>query len=71
VEKKKNIILITGKDTTSIEEEISRFEKVFRDKHSPDNIHRHNLGGTPDWRSIEQETQAMGLFVEKRLFIFR
>ena len=71
MEKKKNIIYITGTDTVGVEEEVSRIEYFFRERQSVDNIHRYHLSTLSDMRSLEQETSSMGLFVEKRLFVFR
>jgi len=66
----KNIIYITGNDTYGVEKELSRFVKVFEEKYSGINIDRYRLEDKSMISHIRDNLFTVGLFSEKRLFIF-
>ena len=70
MDRKKNIIYITGKDRYRVDEETERFIEAFRLRQDASNIDTYRIEDIRDWRPIRQAVQTMGLFVEKRLFIF-
>lgn len=70
MEKRKNIILISGIDTYGVHQEKNRWKKVFRDKYGTENMEEVRIEEVKDWSRIEQDIQSMGLFAEKRLWCF-
>jgi DNA polymerase III delta subunit len=66
-----NIICFTGRDTYAIRSETDRFIQAFRDRHDANSIDIYQIEEVRDWRKIGQDMQTTGLFVEKRLFVFR
>ena len=70
MDRKKNIIYITGKDRYKIDEETHRFIQAFGLRQDASNIDTYRIDDIRDWWVIRQAVQTMGLFVEKRLFIF-
>lgn len=67
---KKNIILLTGSDTYSIEKEVAKWTRTFSERHSDINIERVYLDSLKsDASSIRQNMLSGWLFVEKRLFV--
>ncbi len=67
---KKNIILLSGGDTYSIEQEVIRWIKVFSEKYSEMNIERINLNQIKENAgSIKQKLLSGWLFAQKQLFI--
>ncbi len=71
MEIKKNIILISGTDRIGALHELERFTKAFRDRQSDMNIESFAFDEIIDWNTVRQKILSVGLFVEKRLFIFR
>lgn len=70
MEKRKNIILISGIDTYGVRQEKNRWKKVFRDKYGTENMEEVRIEEVKDWSRIEQDIQSMWLFAEKRLWCF-
>ncbi len=70
MEKKKNIIYITGRDSYGVDMETHRFIDAFRLRQDGNNIDTYRIEDIRDWRDITQNIQTMGIFVEKRLFVF-
>ncbi|MBX9808976.1 hypothetical protein K2X92_01125 [Candidatus Gracilibacteria bacterium] len=68
---KKNIIYITGNDSYGIEGEVKRWLGAFRGKFGDINIDRFDLSDQSSLKGIADVILMSGLFVEKRLFIFR
>jgi DNA polymerase III delta subunit len=68
---KKNIIHITGNDSYGVELELSRWTNAFIGKFGNINIDRFDLSDTSSLSWIWETIMMSGLFVEKRLFIFR
>ncbi len=68
---KKNIIYITGNDSYGIELEVKRWLGAFQSKFGDINIDRYDLSDGANLKSINEVLLMSGLFVEKRLFIFR
>lgn len=68
---KKNIIYITGNDSYGVEMEIQRWLGVFQSKFGNINVDRYDLSDTVNLKWIGDMILMSGLFVEKRLFIFR
>ena len=68
---KKNIIYITGNDSYGIELEVKRWTQAFQWKFGDINIDRYDLSDGTNLKSINEVLLMSGLFVEKRLFIFR
>ena len=70
MEKKKNIILLTGSDTYGIEQEVKKWVRLFGERHSDINIDHIYLNSLKDNKAmIAQNMLSGGLFAEKRLFI--
>ncbi len=70
MEKKKNIIYITGRDSYGVEGETRRFVDAFRLRQDENNIDTYRIEEIRDWRVIIQNMQTLWIFVEKRLFVF-
>jgi DNA polymerase III delta subunit len=70
MEKRKNIIVLTGKNQFRIHQESERFVQAFRERQDAQSIDRYRIEEIRNWNDILQETQTLGLFAEKRLFIF-
>lgn len=68
---KKNIIYITGNDSYGIELEVKRWIGAFCSKFGDINIDRFDLSDSTGLKWIADVILMSGLFVEKRLFIFR
>jgi DNA polymerase III delta subunit len=66
----RNIIYITGNDSYGVEKELSRFIKVFQDKYTDVNIDRYRIDDKNMLPVIRDTLFTVGLFSEKRLFIF-
>lgn len=67
---KKNIVLLSGRDTYGIVEERKKWIQAFKERHSEMNIEHVNLSDIKNsWKTIEQNILSSGLFAEKRLFI--
>ena len=71
MEKKKNIIFITGKDAYGVEMETERLIEAFRMRQDSQNIDSYRIEEIRDWSMIHQDMNTMSLFAEKRLFVFR
>ncbi len=67
----KNIIHITGNDSYGVELEVTRWLGHFQSKFGDINIDRYDLGDKESMRWVGDMILMSGLFVEKRLFIFR
>lgn len=70
MEKKKNIISITGVDTYGVRKEKEQWKKIFREKYGSENIEEVRIEEVKDWSRIEQDMQSMGLFATRRLWCF-
>lgn len=70
MQKKKNIIFISGIDTYWVRTEKSRWKEVFRTRQWWENIEEIRIEDVKDWRRIEQDMQSIGLFSTKRLWCF-
>jgi DNA polymerase III delta subunit len=70
MEKKKNIIYITGKDNHKADEETGRFMRAFRERQDANSIDIYAIEEVKNWWAVSQDMQTIGLFVEKRLFVF-
>ncbi len=70
MDKKKNIIYITWRDSYGIDVETRRFVDAFRLRQDANNIDTYRIDEIRDWREVTQNMQTMGIFVEKRLFVF-
>ncbi len=70
MEKKKNIIFLTGLDTYGIRKEKERWKYAFRERQWGENIEEVRIEEVKDWTRIEQDMQSMGLFATKRLWCF-
>jgi DNA polymerase III delta subunit len=68
---RKNIITLTGNNGYKIDREIDRFVEAFRERQDGDNIDTYWIDEVNDWNAIIQDSQALGLFASKRLFILR
>lgn len=68
---KKNIIHITGNDSYGVELELKRWLGAFTWKYGNINIDRYDLWDASSLKWIWDMILMSGLFVEKRLFIFR
>ncbi len=71
MERKKNIISIIGEDTYGCEGALSRLKEAFRERQDGQNIDTYILEEVKDWKTLQENIQTIGLFAEKRLFIFR
>ncbi len=70
MERKKNIIYITGVDTYGVETETRRFIDAFRMRQDAEGVDMYHIEDIRDWNKIIQDTQTMSLFGTKRLFVF-
>ena len=70
MERRKNIIFITGKDLHKVQNETERFIEAFRNRQDANAIDMYRVEEIRDWWAIMQAIQTLGLFVEKRLFVF-
>lgn len=70
MEKKKNIIFITGIDSYGVRKEKERWKYAFRERQWGENIEEVRIEEVKDWSRIEQDMQSMGLFATKRLWCF-
>lgn len=68
---KKNIIYITGNDSYGVELEIKRWLGTFENKYGSINIDRYDLSDGSNLKWIGEIILMWGIFLEKRLFIFR
>lgn len=68
---KKNIIYITGNDSYGVDIEVQRWLGAFCGKFGDINIDRFDLSDQSSLKWIADVILMSGLFVEKRLFIFR
>jgi hypothetical protein len=59
MEKRKNIILISGIDSYGVRQEKNRWKKVFRDKYGTENMEDVRIEEVKDWSRIEQDIQSM------------
>lgn len=66
---KKNIVLISGRDTYRVEQEVKKWITLFRERQSDINIDRISLETLRDGGQIRQNMLSGGLFAEKRLFV--
>jgi DNA polymerase III delta subunit len=66
---KKNIVLISGRDTYGVEQEVRKWVTLFRERQSDINIDRISLETLRDGGQIRQNMLSGGLFAEKRLFV--
>ena len=66
---KKNIVLISGRDTYGVEQEVKKWITLFRERQSDINIDRISLETLRDGGQIRQNMLSGGLFAEKRLFV--
>jgi DNA polymerase III delta subunit len=66
---KKNIVLISGRDTYGVEQEVRKWITLFRERQSDINIDRISLETLRDGGQIRQNMLSGGLFAEKRLFV--
>lgn len=71
MEKKKNIILIQGKDRVGVENEVNMLIRAFRERQNDTNIEIFELSTITEYRTIEQHLLSVWLFVEKRFFVFK
>lgn len=71
MEKKKNIISISGRDRVWVRNELNRFINAFRERQSDANIEIIHIEETMDLRLLEQMVLSVWLFAEKRLFILK
>lgn len=70
MERKKNIIYITGVDTYGVENETRRFIDAFRARQDAEGVDIYHIEDIRDWNTVIQDTQTMSLFGTKRLFVF-
>ncbi len=67
---KKNIVLLSGRDTYGIAEERKKWIQAFKERHSEMNIEHVSLSDIKNsWKNIEQNMLSSGLFADKRLFV--
>ena len=59
MEKKKNIIYITGRDSYGVESETRRFVDAFRLRQDENNIDTYRIEEIRDWRVITQNMQTL------------
>lgn len=71
MEKRKNIISMRGRDRVGVRNELNRFITAFRERQSDANIEIIPIDENMDLRSLEQMTQSVWLFAEKRLFVLK
>ena len=65
-----NIIFIHGNNSYLIERERRGFLEIFAKKYGAENIQHCSLDDTDAYGTYRNELQMMGLFQEKRLFLF-
>ena len=70
MERRKNIIFISGIDTYWVRREKSRWKETFRTRLWWENIEEVRIEEVKDWKRIEQDMQSIGLFSSKRLWCF-
>lgn len=70
MEKKKNIILLSGIDTYGVSLELLRWKKRFRESQDGLNIDTFRIEEVKNWSEVENEIISVGLFADKRLFCF-
>ena len=64
------IIFIHGNDSYRIERERQGFVQIFEKKYGKENIQHFSLSDTTQYSTYRNELLTLGLFQEKRLFIF-
>jgi DNA polymerase III delta subunit len=69
MDKKKNIVLISGRDSYGVEQEVKKWITLFRERQSDINIDRISLETLRDGGQIRQHMLSGGLFADKRLFV--
>ncbi len=70
MEKKKNIIFISGNDSYGVRKEKERWKETFRTRQGWENIEEVRIEEVKDWKRIEQDMQSIWLFATKRLWCF-
>ncbi len=68
MDRKPNVIYLSGKDTYGILLEKKRLKDAFITKYGNTNIDTIRIEEVKDWRNLEQDMITTGLFAEKRLF---
>lgn len=68
MDRKPNVIYLSGKDTYGILLEKKRLKDAFITKYGNTNIDTIRIEEVKDWKNLEQDMLTTGLFAEKRLF---
>lgn len=68
MDRKPNVIYLSGKDSYGIFLEKKRLKDAFITKYGNTNIDVIRIEEVKDWRNLEQDMLTTGLFAEKRLF---
>lgn len=70
MEKKKNIIFLSGIDSYGVSLELMRWKKRFRESQDGLNIDTFRIEEVKNWNEVENEILSVWLFADKRLFCF-
>lgn len=71
MEKKRNIIWLTGRDSYGRGLYEQKIRTLFEEKHGKENSTSYALSDIRDYRELVDRMNTIGLFSTHRLFIFR